>query len=195
VARPLWRDPRDILKYPVAGGAAPLLDESRAPLVDKRLVRWATDRKSSLFGLGIPPQQYEALAGADGRQDRMATVLRGRLEKLACDFPLAENYFAWQAFGRGYGSEPHAPLPPYLLKRNYEAVRERAGRVSIENISITELLAARPAASVDRVVLLDAQDWMSDAQLNALWREITRTAAPGARVIFRTAARRTFGGR
>jgi len=28
---------------------------------------------------------------------------------------------------------------------------------------------------------------MSDAQLNALWREITRTAAPGARVIFRTA--------
>ncbi len=29
---------------------------------------------------------------------------------------------------------------------------------------------------------------MSDSQLNALWREITRTAAPGARVIFRTAA-------
>jgi S-adenosylmethionine-diacylglycerol 3-amino-3-carboxypropyl transferase len=29
---------------------------------------------------------------------------------------------------------------------------------------------------------------MSDAQLNDLWLEITRTAAPGARVIFRTAA-------
>ena len=29
---------------------------------------------------------------------------------------------------------------------------------------------------------------MTDAQLNALWREITRTARPGARVIFRTAA-------
>ena len=37
-------------------------------------------------------------------------------------------------------------------------------------------------------MLLDAQDWMTDAQLNALWTEITRTAAPGARVIFRTAA-------
>ena len=48
--------------------------------------------------------------------------------------------------------------------------------------------AKKPAASVDRFVLLDAQDWMSDAQLNALWTEITRTAAPGARVIFRTAA-------
>lgn len=188
VARLYGVDPRDILKTRSLEEQRRFFDESIAPLFDKRLVRWATDRKSSLFGLGIPPQQYEALAGADGRQDRMATVLRGRLEKLACDFPLAENYFAWQAFGRGYGSEPHAPLPPYLLKRNYEAVRERAGRVSIDNISITELLAARPAASVDRVVLLDAQDWMSDAQLDALWREITRTAAPGARVIFRTAA-------
>lgn len=29
---------------------------------------------------------------------------------------------------------------------------------------------------------------MTDAQLNALWREITRTAKPSARVIFRTAA-------
>ena len=28
------------------------------------LIRWATARKSSLFGLGIPPQQYDALAGA-----------------------------------------------------------------------------------------------------------------------------------
>jgi S-adenosylmethionine-diacylglycerol 3-amino-3-carboxypropyl transferase len=37
-------------------------------------------------------------------------------------------------------------------------------------------------------VLLDAQDWMTDAQLNALWAQITRTAGPGARVIFRTAA-------
>jgi S-adenosylmethionine-diacylglycerol 3-amino-3-carboxypropyl transferase len=37
-------------------------------------------------------------------------------------------------------------------------------------------------------VLLDAQDWMSDAQLNALWSEMSRTAKPGARAIFRTAA-------
>ena len=36
-------------------------------------------------------------------------------------------------------------------------------------------------------MLLDAQDWMNDATLTALWREILRTARPGARVIFRTA--------
>ena len=54
---------------------------------------------------------------------------------------------------------------------------------------------AAAARSLDRYVLLDAQDWMSDLQLNDLWREITRTARPGARVIFRTAADEPAAGR
>jgi S-adenosylmethionine-diacylglycerol 3-amino-3-carboxypropyl transferase len=54
--------------------------------------------------------------------------------------------------------------------------------------SFTEVLRDSPAASFSRYILLDAQDWMSDADLNALWTQITRTARPGARVIFRTAA-------
>jgi S-adenosylmethionine-diacylglycerol 3-amino-3-carboxypropyl transferase len=53
---------------------------------------------------------------------------------------------------------------------------------------MTQFLARNPDASVNAFVLLDAQDWMSDHQLTELWREIARCAAPGARVIFRTAA-------
>ncbi|MFK5687957.1 DUF3419 family protein, partial [Lactiplantibacillus plantarum] len=34
-------------------------------------------------------------------------------------------------------------------------------------------------------------DWMTDQQLNDLWSEITRTATPAARVIFRTAAEKS----
>lgn len=161
-------------------------DNRIAPLFDKPLVRWLTRKRSTLFGLGIPPQQYEALAST-GEGD-MAAVLRERLRKLSCDFPLADNYFAWQAFGRGYGDCEEDPLPPYLQRDKFELLRERAERVTIANASYADFLAAKPHASVDRFVLLDAQDWMSDAQLNELWREITRTAAPGARVIFRTAA-------
>lgn len=159
-----------------------IFDREIAPLFDRPLIRWATRRKSTLFGLGIPPQQYEALAGGQG----MAGVLRRRLEKLACDFPISQNYFAWQAFGRRY--DKTGPLPPYLQQANHEAVRARVDRLTVVNASFTELLSRKPDASVDRFILLDAQDWMNDAQLNDLWREITRTAAPGARVIFRTAA-------
>ncbi len=165
-------------------------DTHIAPLFDKPLVRWITRRKSSLFGLGIPPQQYDELASlSDGRS--IAPVLKSRLEKLACDFPVAENWFAWQAFARRYPGPDEGRLPTYLARENYDAIRTNAGRVTVHHASFTELLAGKPAASVDRFVLLDAQDWMNERQLNALWSEITRTASPGARVIFRTAAERS----
>lgn len=119
----------------------------------------------------------------------MAVVLRERLEKLACDFDLKQNYFAWQAFGRGYGKAADAPLPPYLQAWNHGAVTERSERVDVVHANMTDWLADQPARSVDRYILLDAQDWMNDAQLTALWSEISRTARDGARVLFRTAAR------
>ncbi|HMF68704.1 MAG TPA: DUF3419 family protein [Phyllobacterium sp.] len=191
VAKLYGIDPRDILKSSTMEEQRAYFDSALAPLFDKRMIRWATKRKSSLFGLGIPPQQYDALATAGN--GNMAQVLRGRLEKLACGFPLSENYFAWQAFGRGYSDNAETgPLPPYLSRNNFATVRDRAGRMSVVNASLTEFLAAKPVASVDRFILLDAQDWMNDTQLNELWNEISRTAAPGARVIFRTAAEPTI---
>jgi len=161
-----------------------IFDAKFAPFFDRKLIRWITDQRSSLFGLGIPPAQYDALA--NGKP--MADVLRGRLEKLACDFPLEENYFAWQAFGRGYGKGAAAPLPPYLQAHHYAAVKARAERVTMLHANMTDMLADADAASFDRYIFLDAQDWMSDAQLAALWTQVTRTARPGARVLFRTAA-------
>lgn len=165
-------------------------DGQIAPLFDKPFIRWLTNRKSSLFGLGIPPQQYDELASLadDGS---IAPVLRQRLEKLACHFPLRDNYFAWQAFARRYPLPHEGHLPTYLRAENYDAIRSNAEKVDVHHASFTELLGQKPAASVDRYVLLDAQDWMNDEQLNDLWTEISRTAAPAARVIFRTAAEKT----
>jgi S-adenosylmethionine-diacylglycerol 3-amino-3-carboxypropyl transferase len=71
-------------------------------------------------------------------------------------------------------------------------VRSCADRVDVRHQSLTDVLTAMPAASAHRFVLLDAQDWMTDQQLNALWAAITHAAAPGARVIFRTAGRETI---
>jgi S-adenosylmethionine-diacylglycerol 3-amino-3-carboxypropyl transferase len=161
-------------------------DATIAPLFRTRIVRRIAERKASLFGLGIPPAQYDALAGDAGGD--IVAALDMRLRRLVCDFPMSENYFAWQAFARRYAGGDAGPLPPYLQGANWAAIKARAGRVTVENRSFTERLAEAPAESFDGYVLLDAQDWMTDAQLNALWSEITRKAAPGARVIFRTAA-------
>ncbi len=119
----------------------------------------------------------------------MSAILRQRIEKLTCSFSLNDNYFAWQALGRAYAKDGRGPLPPYLRARAFRRDPQTAPigrRCSIARSPNS--CKASPRGSADRYVLLDAQDWMTDAQLNALWREITRTARPGARVIFRTAA-------
>ncbi len=179
-------EPQALLKARSLGEQRVLFERHVAPIFDKGFARWLSRQPASLFGLGIPPSQYRKLS-AD-LPGGIAAVLRQRLERLACDFDIRDNYFAWQAFGRRYAPGADASLPPYLQARNFAALRERADRVRFRQQSMTEFLATQPDASVDCVVLLDAQDWMSDADLIALWREVTRTARPGARVIFRTAA-------
>lgn len=171
--------------------AARTLEEQRRffaaeidPLLNSPHIRFLMRRRASLFGLGIPPAQYDKLA-ADGDGD-VLPVLRERVRKLMCDFPVSDNYFAWQACARRYDPAPDASLPPYLQREKFEAVRRHAGRVTVLNRSLTDMLGEEPPASRDIYVLLDAQDWMTDAQLNDLWREIDRTARSGARVIFRT---------
>jgi S-adenosylmethionine-diacylglycerol 3-amino-3-carboxypropyl transferase len=185
VARLHGVDLRQILNARSLAEQRAFFETSLAPLFDKPLVRWATGQRLSLYGLGIPPAQYAALgAGAPN----MAAVLRDRVERLSCDFSIDDNYFAWQAFGRSYSNNESGPLPPYLKQEHFATIRARADRVEVLNRSFTEHLRSQPDRSLDRYILLDAQDWMSDQQLNDLWREITRTARPGARVIFRTAA-------
>ena len=184
IARAYGVDLRELLSARTLEEQRQFFETAMAPLFDKRAVRWATANRLSLYGLGIPPAQYEALAGGTD----MRHVLRARLERLACGFSLDDNYFAWQAFGRSYADNASGPLPPYLRREHFDVVRARAHLVEVLNRSITEYLAGCPDSSRDRYVLLDAQDWMTDAQLDALWTEITRTARPGARVIFRTAA-------
>ncbi|MGV8996313.1 MAG: DUF3419 family protein [Parvibaculaceae bacterium] len=163
-------------------------DTKLSPLFDRKFVRRLTGNEASLYGLGIPPSQYEKLSG--GRP--MHEVLRERLRRLVCDFPIKDNYFAWQAFGRTYAPSENASLPPYLQRENFAQMQAGAARVNVLNQGFTEFLQSQDAASCDGYVLLDAQDWMTDAQLNDLWSEITRTSRAGARVIFRTAAEPTL---
>ncbi|MGE0699336.1 MAG: DUF3419 family protein [Hyphomicrobiaceae bacterium] len=189
VARMYRKDPRVMLTAHTREEQRLVYERELKPLFQRKLVRSILGNEASLYGLGIPPAQYKALLGD---APHMAEVVEERLRKLACDFDLKDNYFAWQAFGRAYSKDPDGSVPPYLEPRNFPLVKARADRVEINHISFTRLLQRQPDRSLDRYVLLDAQDWMDDATLAELWAEITRTARPGARVIFRTAGIETI---
>ncbi len=177
-------DFQPLLKAETLADQQRFFDTQIDPLFNMRIVRFLARKRASLFGLGIPPAQYDKLA-ADGGGD-VIPVLRERVRKLMCDFPIADNYFAWQAFGRSYDPSGTGSVPPYLEARNFDRVKANAGRVQVLHQSLTDMLAGQPSQSKDCYIFLDAQDWMTDDQLNALWAQVTRTAAPGARVIFRT---------
>ncbi|MBM3549996.1 MAG: DUF3419 family protein [Alphaproteobacteria bacterium] len=160
--------------------------EEMAPLFETRLARLICRLPISFYSLGIPPAQFEALASeAEGS---IIDVWKSRLERLATGFPIGDNPFAWIAFGGRYDLTAMQAVPEFLEPARYERIKTRTQRVATHAGSMTAFLAEAPAASFDRYVLLDAQDWMTSEQLQALWRQIWRTARPGSRVIFRTAA-------
>lgn len=189
LARVHGRNPRKLLSARSLEEQRAIFDAELAPLFDKKHIRWLLNKPSALFGLGIPPSQFEALKGDE---QYMAQVLRERLERLACSFDLKDNYFAWQAFGRRYASGGSGPLPPYLQRENFDVLRSRVENIDVQHRSFTEYLASRDSKSLDAYVLLDAQDWMTAEMMTGLWTEIARTARPGARVIFRTAGEPTI---
>jgi S-adenosylmethionine-diacylglycerol 3-amino-3-carboxypropyl transferase len=188
VARLHGKDPARMLGARDLDEQRALFERELRPVLRSRLVRFLVDRPSALYGLGIPPAQYKALLSSAPEGGTMADVLEARLERLACGFPLAGNYFAWQAFGRRYAGGADAALPPYLAAENFDAVRARAGRIELRHGNLIDALEAAGPGAFDAYVLLDAQDWMGDETLDRLWRAIQRSARPGARVIFRTAA-------
>ena len=185
VARLHGKKLEDILEAKTPREQRELFDQVVAPLFESAPIRLISKSPLSLYALGIPPAQYDALVSSG---NNAVTVLRERVERLACDFPIRDNYFAWQAFGRGYDLESREAVPDYLKEQNYAALKAQVSSVCVHHASLLDFLKEQPAQSLDRFVLLDAQDWMSAAQLAALWAEIDRTAhSRDARVIFRTA--------
>ena len=178
-------DPAEILNAKTQQEQKEIFDRTLGPLFDKKIVKKLCNMPVSLYGLGIPPSQFDELFKDSGGD--MASLLKARLEKLACGFPIEDNYFAWQAFGRHYDQKNRKAVPRYLTEENYKKVKDSADRVEVHHSLITTFLQSQPAESLDCYVFLDAQDWMSAAQVEGLWTEVMRTASPGARVIFRTA--------
>jgi S-adenosylmethionine-diacylglycerol 3-amino-3-carboxypropyl transferase len=179
------KDPRVILTARNREEQVALFNEHLAPLFEKRFIKFLCSLPVSLYGLGIPPAQFDALS-ADAKGD-MASLLKERLRQLACDYDISTNYFAWQAFGRGYDRKNRRAVPRYLMAEHYANLKQRNDRVQLHHLTLTDYLSTQPENSFDRYVFLDAQDWMNDEQLTALWTEVVRTAKPNARVIFRTA--------
>lgn len=179
--------PEEILQAKTLEEQEKLYQKNVAPFFNSVFIKTLGRLPITLFGLGIPPQQYEELKRNLTGKQTLIDIYRERSERLACGYSIEENYFAWQAFARKYDTEKRLAVPEYLKAENYESIKSAASRVKTFICSVTERIRQNPHSAFNRFVLLDAQDWMNRDGLNELWQAIAEKGGENSRIIFRTA--------
>jgi S-adenosylmethionine-diacylglycerol 3-amino-3-carboxypropyl transferase len=179
--------PEELLKAETPAEQEKLYEKYIAPFFDSFFIKAIGKMPVTMFGLGIPPQQYDELKKDLAAGGSVIDVYKERTKRLAVDYPIYENYFAWQAFARKYDTENRQAVPEYLKAENYETLKKNAARIRTVIGSITDELKNQPAGTFNRFVFLDAQDWMNAETMTNLWQAIADKSEPGARIIFRTA--------
>lgn len=172
--------------------AASSLDEQRAiyaervePLMWGKHVNWMLSRQITMSMLGVPrPQRQEV---ERQHSDGIPGFVREALAYVARELPVRSNYF-WQLYFRG--SHTRDCCPAYLTPEGFAALKNGlAARIVPHTCTVSEFLR-RGHERISRFVLLDHMDWMSSYYPEALaeeWDAILERAAPGARVLFRSA--------
>lgn len=179
--------PEEVLKAKTPEEQEQLYEKYIAPFFDSFVIKTITKMPVTMFGLGIPPQQYDELKKDLAEGGSVIDVYKERTKRLAVEYPIYENYFAWQAFARKYDTENRHAVPEYLKAENYETLKQNAEKIRTKIGSITEELKNQPQNSFNRFVFLDAQDWMNAEMMTDLWQAIAERGESGSRIIFRTA--------
>lgn len=168
-----------------------LFEKHIAPFFDSRLIKFIGRLPVTMFGLGIPPQQYDELKKELSNGRSVIDVYRERAKRLACGFPIDDNYFAWQALARRYDTERRRCLPEYLKEENFDTLKTNAAKIRTAVCSVTGAICEMPSETFNSFVFLDAQDWMDGRTLTELWSAIADLGERGSRIIFRTAGSRS----
>ena len=141
-------------------------------------------QEAALAIFGYHGAQREQIMASHGGAGSYAEEL---VSAVFTRIPLKDNYFWWVYLAGSYHPER---CPGYLRKENFETLRERIGRLSVHNGSMTDFLGAC-GEKVSVFVLLDHMDWLWKNDQNALmeeWEQIASRARQGSRIIWRSTA-------
>ncbi len=181
--------PEEILKAQTPQEQELLFQKYIEPFFDSFLIKIVGKLPITMFGLGVPPQQYEELKKDLHDGTNIIDIYRERTKRLAVSFPIQDNYFAWQAFARKYDTKNRNAIPDYLKIENYEKLKANADKIVTNIGSVTDEIKNSPKNTFNCFVFLDAQDWMNSEMLTELWTAISEKGESNSRIIFRTASR------
>lgn len=179
--------PEKVLEAKTPREQLELYERHIAPFFDSPPIKIIGKLPVTMFGLGIPPQQYDELKKNLAAGENIIDLYKKRVKRLAVDFPIDENYFAWQAFASCYDTKNLRAIPDYLKRENYEKLRAAGGKIETKIGSVTDEIKNQPKNTFNRFVFLDAQDWMNRNAIIELWQAVADFGAQNSRIIFRTA--------
>ncbi|HVE45385.1 MAG TPA: DUF3419 family protein [Acidimicrobiales bacterium] len=114
-----------------------------------------------------------------------ATHFHGLIEHVLVDVPVKDNYFVHHMLTGSYPKDEPNGLPPYLQAEGASTAAGRLDRLTLVDGAYLTYLQSCPDAGIDAFTLSNICEWLDAAQLDELFGEIVRTAAPGARLVFR----------
>lgn len=148
------------------------------------LMRWVANRDLTLAMLGVPPAQRRQIERY--YSGGISAFIQSRIENVFTKIPLIDNYH-WRIYL--FGNYSPECSPEYLKPMNFERLkRGLVDRVSIHTCSVAELLA-QPGEAINKFVLLDHLDWLSQGdnpELTKEWQAIVDRSDKDARVIWRS---------
>jgi S-adenosylmethionine-diacylglycerol 3-amino-3-carboxypropyl transferase len=161
------------------------LDEQRALFARE----WNTRRWRWLFAVLLNrwamSRAYDPAFFTHVGRSNFAEHFRQLAEHALTEVPVADNYFLHQMLTGRYPIEHPDGVPPYLGETGSRAVADGRGRLTLVDGSVTAYLRTLSDRSVNGIALSNVSEWMTPPEVHALFAEVERVAAPGARVVFR----------
>ena len=114
-----------------------------------------------------------------------ARHFQGLADHALTEVPIATNYFAHDMLTGRYPAGTPGGLPPYLTPEGVAAIASSRDRLTLVDGGYTSYLRTLPDASVHGFALSNILEWFTPEQIDELFAEAVRVAAPGARLVFR----------
>jgi S-adenosylmethionine-diacylglycerol 3-amino-3-carboxypropyl transferase len=147
--------------------------------------KWFVSQHVIQSMLGVPKSQQQ-LAEAI-YEDGLAGYIRECMRKVFTETSVADNYF-WQLYF--FGQYRPECCPNYLRPEHFETIRSQADKIHTHSSTLSQFLEENPGRYT-HFVLLDHMDWLAVHNKPALeqeWELLLSNAAPGAKVLFRSAS-------
>ncbi len=166
------------------------LDEQRAIWRKLRkkfwspLMRFVVNRDTTMSLIGVPKDQRRQIEITYGH---IVPFVQECLDAVFEQLPIQDNYF-WRVYATGrYTKEC---CPEYVSREGFTILKDGAvDAISTFTGTAEEFLSSDSSRKINKFVLLDHMDWLSNRYFDSLireWKAILSSASPHARVIWRS---------